>query len=436
MKPRTTLKRRISRTFLLQAAAISVAAVVSVVLAAAIIQRVLVTEAMRLEADYFWDMRSRNPAFPLPDTRNLGSLLVPAGNEGNLPGSLRNLEDGFHTPPGAEEFSTVYVTTNDGQRLFLLFDGERVNELAAYFGLVPLVVVLLVLYLSVWFAFRASHRAVSPVTWLAREVNRLDPAGSGVRRFDLDRLPADAEEEVRVLAAALGGFVERLDAFVDRERTFTRDASHELRTPLTVIRVATDILLDHPGLRDDMREGIARIRRSAVDMEQLVDAFLLLAREGDGTLPNTTVCVNDVVEAELENLRLLVDSKPVDVDVNAGCRLVLTGPEQAVSAVIRNLLRNALSYTDAGRVGVEIAPGRLTIVDSGKGMDEQEVKAAFQPWFRGNPRQRGGHGVGLTIVKRFADRFGWSVSIQSTPGVGTRVEVGFPGARCEPSQAR
>lgn len=421
---------------MLQAAAISVAAIVSVVLAAAVIKRVLVTEALRLEADYFWEMRSLNPVFPPPDTRNLSSLLVPADNEQTLPAKLRNLKDGFHSPPDAEEFSTVYVTTRDNQRLFLLFDGERVNELAAYFGLIPLVVVLLVLYLSVWFAYRSSHRAVSPVAWLAREFNRLDPAGSDVRRLDLDQLPADADEETRVLAAALDGFIQRLDAFVERELTFTRDASHELRTPLTVIRVATDILLDRPDLAADMREGIGRIRRSAVEMEQLVDAFLILARETDGNLPSATVCLNDVVDAEVENLRPLAEGKPVDIDVDARCRLLLTGPEPAVSAVVRNLLRNALSYTDAGHVGVRLAPGRLTIEDSGKGMDEQEVKAAFEPWFRGDPRRRGGHGVGLTIVKRFADRFGWSVTIDSEPGRGTRVEIGFPDAECQPRDVR
>lgn len=435
MRPRQTLKRRISRTFLLQALAISVAAIVSVVLAAVVIQRVLVTEALRLEADHFWERRARDPAFPPPDTHNLSSLLAPIGTEAELPPGLRNLSDGFHSPAQAAELSTVYVTTREGQRLFLLFDGERVNQLATYFGLVPLVVVLLVLYLAVWFAYRASNRAVSPVTWLAREVNRLDPEGAHIRRFDLSRLPADSDEEIRVLAVALGGFVERLEAFVERERTFTRDASHELRTPLTVIRVASDVLLERSDLPADLRASIARIRRSSADMEQLVEAFLLLAREADGNLPRTTVCINDVVDGELDSLGLLVDGKPVEMVVDAPCRLLVDGPEQAISAVVRNLLRNALAYTDAGRVLVQIGPGRLTIRDSGAGMAQDEVKAAFEPWFRGGDRRRGGHGVGLTIVRRFADRFGWSVSIDSEPGVGTRVEVAFPEARCEPATA-
>jgi signal transduction histidine kinase len=51
---------------------------------------------------------------------------------------------------------------------------------------------------------------------------------------------------------------------------------------------------------------------------------------------------------------------------------------------------------------------------------------------RGETARRGGHGLGLTIVRRLSDRFGWPVTIDSSPGVGTRVEIRFPGARREP----
>ena len=434
MKPKETLKRRISRTFLLQAAAISVAAVVSVLLAAAVIKQVLVTEALRMEAGYFWERHAANPAFPLPDTRNLSGFLAPVDDDRALPENLRGRVDGFHSVPSKTGFTTVYITTRNDQRLYLLFDSERVNELATYFGLAPLVVVLLVLYLSVWLAFRASQRAISPVIWLAREVNRLDPQAPVVQRFDPSHLPPDADEEVRVLAAALTGLADRLEAFVERERTFTRDASHELRTPLTVLRVATDLLLEREDLPADARASIIRIRRSSDEMEELVNAFLLLARETDQGLPSTRVCINDVVAAELENLRLLVARKPVEIQVDAECRLLVAGPEPALSAVIRNLLRNALCYTDTGRVRISIASRRLRIEDSGIGMDPQQIKEAFQPYFRGEPQRHGGHGVGLTIVRRFADRFHWSVAIQSEPGIGTQVEVGFPDAQCHPEQ--
>ncbi len=425
------LKKRLSRTFLLQAGAISIAAVVSVLLAAGVIKHVLVTEALRLEADYFWARYEADRDFPLPDTRNLSGFLAPVGSDRGLPEGLQGVVDGFHDVPSGADFTTVYVTTRAGERLYLVFDGERVNELAAYFGLIPLMIVLLVLYLSVWLAFRASNRAVSPVTWLAHEVNRLDPDNPDAGLFAGERLPKDADDEVRVLAAALGGFAQRLDAFVERERNFTRDASHELRTPLTVIRIATDVLLERDDLSKPVRESVLRIRRSSGEMEQLVEAFLLLAREADQGLPDQTVCINEVVDAELDKLRLIAGDKPVDTQLQANCRLMVQAPEQAVSAVIGNLLRNAYAYTDDGQIKVHIRPRHLLIEDSGVGMSEREIEEAFQPFFRADPQRPGGHGVGLTIVRRFSDRFQWPVEIHSRAGSGTRVKIGFPSAVCK-----
>ena len=427
-----SLARRISRTFLLQAGAISVAAVVSVLLAGLVIRHVLVTEALRMEAEHFWDRRSADPAFPLPDTRNLRGHLAPQGRTAALPPALRGLDEGFHDLPRQAGFTTVHVSSRDGQRLYLVFDGERVDELAAYFGLLPLMVVLVVLYLSVWLSYRASQRAVSPVTRLAREVNRLDPDSPGGWRFVPTALAPETDEEVRVLASALEGLSDRLAAFVERERTFTRDASHELRTPLTVTRMATDLLLAREDLSPPARETVQRIRRSSDEMEQLVEAFLLLARESDQGLPVERLDLNTVIESELEQLRPLVVGKPVAVSVAADCVLQVDAPEQALSAVVRNLLRNALSYTDAGQVRVHIGSAGVVIEDSGVGMTADEVGAVFAPYFRGGPRPRGGHGVGLTIVRRFADRFGWTVDISSQPGVGTRVALGFAQAVCTP----
>ncbi len=64
--------------------------------------------------------------------------------------------------------------------------------------------------------------------------------------------------------------------------------------------------------------------------------------------------------------------------------------------------------------------------------DETLSEQAKPPLVRGETARRGGHGLGLTIVRRLSDRFGWPVTIDSSPGVGTRVEIRFPGARREP----
>ena len=65
------------------------------------------------------------------------------------------------------------------------------------------------------------------------------------------------------------------------------------------------------------------------------------------------------------------------------------------------------------------------------GIAPDQLDAMYQPFVRGDTARRGGHGVGLTIVRRLSDQFGWPVTIDSTLGIGTRVTIRFPDARSE-----
>ena len=343
---------------------------------------------------------------------------------------MRELEPGFHQLPSQADFSVVYVTERDTRRLYLVFDGESVGQLALYFGLVPLAGALIVLYLFAWIAYRLSRRAISPVVWLAKEVQKFDPESEKRPVFSPASLPGNPDREVLALSEALSRLSQRIDEFVDRERNFTRDASHELRSPLTVIKIAADMLLSEQELDRRVRNSVLRIKRSATDMEELTEAFLLLARESEQGFELEPVCINDVAEYELDRASDLLADKPVSVEFEADCRLITPASEKVVSVLIGNLIRNAFSYTDAGTVRLHVGERTVTIEDSGVGIPDEQVKQVFEPFVRGDTRNRGGHGVGLTIVKRLSDRFGWPVHFHSTVGVGTRVVVEFPDATC------
>jgi signal transduction histidine kinase len=412
---------RLGRAFLLQATFISVATVVGVFVAGVLLERVLIREALRDEAAHFWEQRATRPDFPLPSTRNL------TGYMGNVPDALRPLGLGYHPWRHDEVDHLVYVSEGGGERLYLAFDSSSVSRLAAYYGLAPLAIVLLALYLSTWLGFRVSRRALSPVIALARSVRQLDPRAPDPAAFNPDRLPGGADDEISELSAALARFAQRLNELMERERNFTRDASHELRSPLTVIQMASDLLLQGTSLGEPERRALQRIRRSARDMEELTAAFLLLARESETGLPTETVCINDVIATEMDRVRPLAEGKPVALQFDARCRLSLEAPEKVLSVLIGNLLRNAVAYTDAGRVRVEIDASSITIEDTGVGLPAERVRDVGRPFVRGSSGPPG-HGVGLTIVRRLSDRFGWPVEFTSEVGVGTRVQVTFPKA--------
>lgn len=239
-------------------------------------------------------------------------------------------------------------------------------------------------------------------------------------------MPPDIEGETLLLSEAIYGFGKRIGEFVERERNFTRDASHELRTPLTVIKMASEVLLSDAELDDYGRRNVQRIARSARDMEALIEAFLLIARESENALPADDFAVNTVVRDEMERAEALIGDKPVALKLEENAQFCLHAPSKVVAVLIGNLIRNAVSYTDEGEVRVAVNLGEIVVEDTGVGMSEEDLKQIFQPFFRAQHGRRGGHGVGLTIVKRLSDRFRWPIEFQSEAGKGTRVSVRFP----------
>jgi signal transduction histidine kinase len=394
--------------------------------ASALLEGTLIRAALDDEVNHFWAQRDRNAEFQLPNTRNLRGYFADTA-----PAEVRAMPPGFHDWMNDGLEFVVNVSERDGRRLYLVFDRTNVSRLAAYYGLVPLATVLLVLYVSTWLGFRKLRRAVSPMIALARQVRDLEASPASIERVQTLQVPEDADEEVRELTDALLRYSKRLAHFLERERQFTRDASHELRSPLTVIRMAASILLEEPDISEARRRTAQRIQRACHDMEELTHAFLLLARESETGLPTEAICVNDVIAEELDRARLLAADKPVTSEVRSTHRVFLEAPEKVLSILLGNLLRNAFSYTDAGQVVVEIGDRKVTIRDTGVGMATEKIEEMFRPFVRGEGNRRGGHGVGLTIVRRLSDRFGWPIRIHSEPGKGTTVEIGFPASRVE-----
>jgi signal transduction histidine kinase len=430
---RVGLRRTIWVAFILQATAIALAAVLGVWGASAVIKRVLIQQALHEEAAHLWERLARDPSAQVPDTANMVGYLLPVGDDRRaLPESLRDLSPGFHVLPRSRGGSLVVVEERSGRRLYLLFKQEKVDALAFWFGMAPLALVLVVVYLLAWATYRVSRRAVSPVIWLAEQVKRWHPDHPDVDAIRPENVPSDASGETRALAAAMHDFGSRLGRFVERERNFTRDASHELRTPLTVMRVATDMLAAETGLSPMAQRALTRVQRANRDMEALIESFLILAREGDIGMGNEHFPASDVVRDEIEKVRPMLAGKPVELRLEQVADFELHAPSTVLAVMLGNLLRNACRYTDTGSVVVRLEPGRIEVADTGIGMSADELAHAFEPFYRGAGGETGGReigqGIGLTIVQRLAERYGWPVRIDSERGVGTRAEIRFPQA--------
>ncbi len=428
MTERSGLRRKIWVAFIMQAAAISFAAVLGVYGASAVLKHVLIQRALQEEAVHFWQRRTHDADAPVPDTYNMNGYLVPAGATASLPAPLRTLEPGFHSLPRSQGGSLVLVQDGAGQRLFLLFKQEQVDTLAFWFGMVPLALVLSLVYITAWTTYRTSKRVVSPVIWLANLVQQWDPKHPDASTLRPENLPVDVEGETLTLASSLHDFASRIGSFVEREHNFTRDASHELRTPLTVIRVAGDMMDADETLSPTARRSLRRMQAAGRDMEALIESFLILAREGDTGLPDEDFSVAAVAREEMEKAQPLLAGKPVELVLAQQSDISLHAPARVFAVMLGNLLRNACNYTETGSITVTVHDTGVSVRDTGVGMSSDELQQVFEPFFRGGDRRADGQGIGLSIVRRLSERYGWPVTLSSEPGHGTLANISFPSA--------
>ncbi len=427
------LNTKLVRVFILQVLAISIATILGVYAAATVVERVLVQEALNGEAEHFWSNYAEDRSFPLPNTNNLRGYMARQSDYSQVPVWLRDEPVGFHRvveAPGSEP--VVHISDRGADRLYLVFDEVQVSALAFYFGIAPLTGVLLLIYILTWVGYVMSRRAVSKIVLLGDRVRNYDFDTGQFEKFCPKEFSDTADSEVVTLVNAFNQFIDRLESYIQRERNFTRNASHELRTPLAVIRANLDLMarFDDPEKRQRIVE---RMQRTVRDMEALLETLLILARESESKLSWSSVVLNDLLTDTLEQVeRAIQPSDEIETSIRADGLLEVDAPERVLAIVFTNLLRNALTYTDAGRVEVLIDANGVVVKDTGCGMSESDLERMFEPFYRGHDRSNEGYGLGLAIVMRLCSRFGWTVQADSELGVGTEIRVEFPRARFQP----
>lgn len=416
--------------FSLLVAAISVVTALGVYATGSSVRQAIARQELQREAAYFERKSTQDPHARLPDTWLMrGYLVAPGNSDADVPEALRGLRLGYHQirkSKGTE--GTVLISDGPRGRLYLLFNNDSPTRVVMLFGLIPVVLVVLIIYLATWLTYRASRKALSPVIALAKVVRRWNPNHPEPAMLAPGNLPAASDSDVEVLVTALYNFANRLEAFVERERNFTRDASHELRTPLTVMKVAVDVLADEE-MSPFAQRSLARVRRSIREMEALIETFLVLARESDTGLREEDFLANDMISAEVARYRELLFDKPVELRLIEHARFALHAPPRVFAVMVGNLIRNACLYTEHGSVTVEVESDKVRVTDTGSGMSEEDLDRAFQSFYRGSRMGNKGHGIGLAIVRRIADRYGWEVTLKSTLGTGTIAVARFPSAQ-------
>jgi len=259
---------------------------------------------------------------------------------------------------------------------------------------------LLAWLIGIW----SSSRVISPVLELARRL-RMMVGKEGNQQL----APLFPDDEVGQLASALDDYSSRMTQIVRRDREFNADVSHELRTPLAVIRGATELLLANPDITEKMRQRLLRIDRAALQCTDLTTALLMLSRNerGMGSC-DIAKLARQLVEAN----RPYLANKPVEIYVEGLEGVIIEAPEAVLSVAIGNLLGNACKYTVEGEVRCRVEADHIAIEDTGPGLSTEDAERLFERGYRGSSvGNTTGGGIGLSIVRRLCELYGWKVSI-------------------------
>jgi len=341
----------------------------------------------------------------------------------DLPKDLKHLEAGFHEVFRGPLSYHAMVEVVDGRRYVLLQDQSDFEERERVLFAVVLVGFVLALALAVFLGWVLARRVMAPVVRLARQVRHRDQ----LLGLAPPLAPDYAADEVGELAVAFDATLGRLRQALTRERMFTSDVSHELRTPLMVLASSCELLLDNPALESRARSQVERIARACEEMRDLVQTFLMLARtqREDATMtPKVTLqtVADELISlwrGPIENKGLQLTLRSVMSNHSSG----ITYNATFLHAVMGNLLRNALHYTDDGFITLTLQSDGFLVEDSGVGIPEEKREAMFEPFVRGNEQRGEGLGLGLSLVQRICENQGWSVSLSHMEPHGCRFSV-------------
>ena len=225
----------------------------------------------------------------------------------------------------------------------------------------------------------------------------------------------------------------RLD---ETRRDFIANISHELKTPIGAISLLSEALLgaeDDPGM---VKKFSVNLHREAVRLAALVQDIIELSRlQGAEVVRNAQLLdLATLIADAVDRNAFLAETRKVKIKVDAPKGLRVLGDQEMLVTALKNLIENALVYSDEGsQVGIGLRQkygiAAIAVADSGVGIAAEHQERIFERFYRADPsrsRQTGGTGLGLSIVKHVALKHRGDVQLFSQPGVGSTFTFRLP----------
>ncbi len=343
------------------------------------------------------------------------------------------------SPPGREHRVRVITRPTIGGNVIeigstLESDEIMMERYRETFG-TALVIMLVCGGLVAWLLARKAMSGVRRVTNTATRIGKGDLA----RRVPL----GDEGLEINALARAFNEMVERIESLIKELKQVTDNVAHELRTPITHIRGIAETTLNSPCDLVEYRDMAAMVIEGSDRLIEMINTMLEITRTDSGVaeLDSETLDIREVTEEAADLFKPMAEDKDIDIQLNTPPQVVtVRGDRSKLQRVVANLLDNAIRYTPPGgtvtiSVEIDTAHAKVAIVDTGMGIDANDLSHIFERFYRGDKcRSTPGSGLGLSLALAIIRAHGGDITVKSTPGGGTTFTV-FLSSISSPRQA-
>lgn len=302
-----------------------------------------------------------------------------------------------------------------------------------FIDLLILVVIILIIYLFFIINKSKRNKKINKIIELISSINR--------RNFDID-IEEYTEDELSGLKQEIYKTSLMLRSEADNQlkdklnlKDSLSDISHQLKTPLTSITIMIDNILDN----DDMdtktrRKFLINIKREIININFLVQNLLKLSKFDANVIKfnKENVLIKNIVDEAIKKVSALSELKGISIKVSGDKNATINCDFMWEVEAISNIIKNSIEHI--GNDGfVEInytknkAYSRILIRDNGVGIDLEDLPHIFDRFYKGKNTSRDSVGIGLALSKSIIEKDNGSISVKSTPNIGTIFTIKFFG---------
>ena len=256
--------------------------------------------------------------------------------------------------------------------------------------------------------------ALKPVDKSIKKIEKLDPLN---KLEKLDEVASN--DEIGNLISTFNSLLEKVNISSISQKQFISNASHELKTPLTSLKLQIEKLSVLNGVDEEM---IKNIQEDINEIQSTLEALLDLETLGSNTESSEEVLVNDLIKGVVVGTDVIFqDKKEIKIFSNSN----------VIKLMLNNLIGNAEKFkSNKTVISTDFVHGIPSVIveDDGGGIKPENYDLIFTPFWQedeSRTRNKGGKGIGLSIVKNIALKYGWTISVDKSELGGAKFIISF-----------